>query len=280
MNITSIEFHPEGSSQVVVLSFRDPRRLNPYNVKALDGLDVDEIRPKFYSGSGSPTKKFQNLSPGERKVVARIELNPTFSEEQTYSDLRDDLYRMISSSRTGVVLIKFKNGNTVVAQLPGTISKFEAPIMTKTPEVQITFDCGDVMLQAPTRTEIDVDSLDLSNFTLPDPLSTAHHGFALSINILDPMPSFSMFDPSDPLWSFDVSPVGGFEDNDILAISSELNNKYLLIIRGLTAIYLADVLLPGSVWPIMFPGDNTFGFYNPSSLALLEASYFPTYWGV
>jgi len=281
MNITSVEFHPEGSTQVVVLSFRDPRRANPYNVKGLSGLDVEEIRPRSYSGSGSSGQKFQHLSPGKREVVARIELNPSFALGKSYSDLRDDLYRMIQSSRTGMVQIQFKNGNNVVAAISGFISKFEAPTMVKTPEVQITFDCGDAALQAPVRTDVDVDALTPAAISITDNVSTAHHGFSMNINVIDPRPSFRLSDPNDDDWEFYVEPVGGFQDNDILSFSSEINNKYLLIIRGLTVIFLGDVLQPGSVWPVIFPGrPNLFTIENPEDYVLLDLSYYATFWGV
>lgn len=281
MNITSVEFHPEGSTQVVVLSFRDPRRLNPYNIKGLEGLDVDEVRPRHYSGSGSLGKKFQNLSPGKKEVVALIELNPNFATNDTYSDLRDDLYRMIQSSRTGMVQIQFKYGSSVVAAISGFVSKLESALMTQTPSVQITFDCGNAMLKAPIPVDVDISDLEPDAFTLTDMVSTSHHGFAMNINIIDPMATFTMTDPGDPDWVFTVSPVGGFEDNDILSFSSDFDGKYLLIIRGVTPIFLGDVLTQGSVWPLIFPGrENNFALANPEKLVLLDVTYYPTFWGV
>lgn len=153
--------------------------------------------------------------------------------------------------------------------------------MSKTPSVQITFDCGDTVLRAPLRTELDVDDLDEASIVISDMVSTAHHGFIMNINILDPMAQFRMYDPIDDSWEFLVAPTGGFEDNDILSFSSEHDSKHLLIIRGVSVIFLGDVLQPGSVWPVIFPGrPNSFAMDTPESLALLDMDYYPTYWGV
>ncbi len=47
MRVTSVELHPANSSDICVLSFRDPTHANPYNVKEIIGLDADEIVPRF-----------------------------------------------------------------------------------------------------------------------------------------------------------------------------------------------------------------------------------------
>src|SRR5690349_10437174 len=119
MKLTSIEIHPENSSDVAILSFRDPNTINPYNVKGITGLDADEIVPRSYGGSGS--FKFYNLSLLNREIVFKVGLNPRFSDHKSYSDLRDNLYRMISSSRTGKIQIQFKRGTDVIAVISGFV---------------------------------------------------------------------------------------------------------------------------------------------------------------
>lgn len=146
MKLTSIEIHPTGSSEIAVLSFRDPGSVNPYNVKGITGLDAEAIVPKHYKGSGS--SNFYHMSLENREIAFRIGLNPRFSEYDTYSDLRDALYKMIASSRTGKLQLQFKNGIEVVAAISGSISKFETPLFDKTPEVQITITCDEPMLKA------------------------------------------------------------------------------------------------------------------------------------
>lgn len=276
MKITAVELHPHGYSESVMLSFRDPSRSNPYNVKALVGLDADDIVPRHYGGA----EKYYTLSLEKRDVIVRIALNPRFNLGETYSSLRDFLYKIISSSRTGQIHIHFFNGIELVSGLSGFISKVEAPHSNKEPEVQITVSCDDPMLRAMVPVSVDVLSLDPALTDITDPVSTAPHGFSFELSFVNPLASFSMTDPTETGWTFTVTPVGGFLAGDVLHFSSEYNNKHLYVVRGATTIYMADVIASNSVWPILFPGSNPFAIANPTNVDWVSISHYPTYWGV
>lgn len=277
MKVTSIEVHPDGSSQVIVLSFRDPKRLNPYNVRKIVGLDADEIVPRYYGVSG--TKKYYTLSLEKRDIVMQIELNPSYSLGQTPSDLRDAVYKMISSSRTGVIEVQFKNGSEVVAAVSGFVSKVENDLSEKTSLVNLTIACKEPFLKAPERTSLNVLSLDPLSSNLADIKSSAPHGFIFEMGVLSPISSL-VITPPDDSWYFTVTPPGGFLSTDVIHFSSELNNKYLFVRRSGSDIHLAESIVAGSVWPILFPGDNVFEFANEADLTWVSVAYYPTYWGV
>lgn len=281
MRVTSVELHPAGSTEVCVLSFRDPRGLNPYNVKGMSGLDAsDGIAPKFYGVSANSVAKFFNLSLQKREVGLSISLSPNRTVDETYSDLRDDLYRMIASSRTGLIQIQFKNETGVVAAISGFVTKLEAPHFEKTPEVEFAIQAVDPWLKAPAPVNVDVVGLNLADVNIQDLLSTAPHGFDFQMTFLANLASINISDPTDGSWSFVVTPVGGFLTGDVLHFSSDPSNKLLYIVRGAATIYLADVIAPGSIWPILFPRDNHFGAVSPGSMHIDAISYYPTYWGV
>ncbi len=101
MRLTSVNIYAPNSNNVINLSFRNPMSQNPYIAKSIVGLDADEITPNFYGISDLSNKKYYNLSLKKRDVVIQIGLNPNFSLGKSYSDLRDDLYKLISSARTG-----------------------------------------------------------------------------------------------------------------------------------------------------------------------------------
>lgn len=283
MKVTSVELHPAGSTAVAVLSYRDPGRQNPYNVKNVSGLDADEIIPRYYGGSG--TTSFYNLSLEKRDLVFTISLNPQFAT-QSYSDLRDELYKMISSSRTGVVQVQFKNGATVVAVVSGFVTKFETDLFAKEPSVTMTVNCKNPMLQAPNTTVIAVGALNPDLTVITDAVSTAPHGFTFGLTFVQAKASMKIRNPDDATWSFEVTPVGGFLAGDVLQFSSEYNNKKLYITRGAATIHVADVITPGSVWPILFPGENKFkvdGVASPGGIRNMNwaaISHYLTYWGV
>jgi hypothetical protein len=280
------KFDPFGSltttsSEHASLSFRDPRRLNPYNVKALIGLDVDEIVPRFYGLAGKSEAKYYSLSMEKRTVVALIQLNPNFGVNETYSDLRDYLYKFIASSRSGLIQLKFNNEGTTVAVLTGSISKFESALSAKEPEVQITIECLDPWLKSPDRTFVDVSGFDPSNTIIVDELSTAPHGFRFEMYFSGPTPTFYMEDLTTGGWFFEVSPTDGFMPGDILYVSSEIGNRYVYMIRdGFDIEYLADVMNTVSVWPLIFPGENKYAIDSGAYMTWNAISYYHTYWGV
>ena len=286
MRVTSVELRPEGSSDVIQLSFRDPRSLNPYQIKSIAPLDADELTPQFYGTSGDSTKRYYNLTLKKREPVALIGLNPRYGEptDNSYSELRDRLYRLIQSSRTGVVDIVFQADGEDVAVISGTVSKFEAGHFTSKPEVQLTFNCSNPMLQSPDRFVLVGDDehppVTEDDITIVDEISTAVNGFRFEAQLSGgPYSSFVISPPGvSPEWKFDVRPHGGFLDGDVLHFSSEFKNRYIYIQRGGTKIYLADVIRAGSIWPLLFPGSNSFHTNHPVQWNKID--HYVTFWGV
>ncbi len=277
MKLTSVEIHPSNSSDVAVLSFRDPTANNPYNIKSIVGLDAEAITPKHYKGSGI---SFYNMSLEDRDVVFKIGLNPRFGEYQSYSDLRDNLYKMISSSRTGKVQIQFKNGAEVVAEIFGFVSRLESPLFEKTQEIQITFNCDQPVLRSPTASVVREDLVGAESdiLTINDTVSTAPHGFYFDVKFLAHQGLFRIGD-EEGTWFFEVDPSGGFEIDDVFIFSSEQNNKSVYLKRGFIYTPIADKIYPGSVWPILFPGLNRFQI-NTDLIQWNQVWHYPAYWGV
>ena len=283
MNITSVDMYDSKGILIAALSFRDPAARNPYLARAIIGLDADEIVSRFYAVSSQSKQKYYNLTLEQRDIVIRIQLNPQFST-QSYSELRDNLYKMIASSRTGLIELRFNNKTGSVAHVYGYIKKFEAGHFNEQPEVQITMECDDPILRGVDRVEPITVPTRLSSATITDDLSTAPHGFIFDVTFDQPSPSFIIEESATPEWAFTVTPgvIGsgtGFLAFDHLFYSSESGNKYLYMVRGGNTIQLVDKILHGSVWPILFPGDNFFDSAD-EEFTWNHVSYFPAYWGI
>lgn len=282
MKITSVEIHPAGSSDVHILSFKDPRRLNPYNVLSIDGLDADNIIPKHY-GDG-----LYDMSLNDRQLTMKIQLNPQFSINETPSDLRDALYKTIASSRTGLIEFQFKNGTTIVAVLSGWVVKMGASLSERESQVLLTIKAQEPMLRAPTRTVVNVSGFSTASQVFSDDLSTAPHGYILEVRVTisDIAGIINIYDPLDDSWYFQISPPSGssFILGDIIHVSSEQDTKDIYLIHDgdppTSKHYLAEGIVFGSVWPLMFPGQNQLAFSNNTHLQWVALSYYPTYWGV
>jgi hypothetical protein len=164
----------------------------------------------------------------------------------------------------------------------GSIVKFEVAYFNKLPEVQITIRCNNPMFRGINPVLFE-DVIEVNPILIPDSLSTAPHGFTMEVEIIDDVGSFIIQDvDGDPEWIFRINPDGGFLIGDFLYLSTEFSEKRAYIVRDPDVIQLVDRIVPGSLWPILFPGQNS--FYIPDVeehiFAIRNVEYYPAYWGV
>ena len=286
MRLTTVHLYAdnEEATGVCALTFslRDADPTAQYQVRAIIGLDAEEIIPKFY-GFGLVTKgRFYNMGMNAREIVLRVILNPRFGINETYSDVRDEIYRAISATRTGQVVLHFNSGASTVARIFGFITKFEVGYFNQLPEVQLTVKCDDPMFRA--LNPVIYKQADLaagSQITIADSLSTSPHGFTMLVTYTDNFGNFTIQDKvSSPDWTFVVTPPGGFLAGDKLYFSSEFTNKYLYMVRGGVTTRLMDRIQPQSIWPTIFPGANTFVLPAIGLFSITELKFYAAYWGV
>lgn len=281
MKVTGVELSSENAN-IINFGMSDVSSSDKYLVKSIFGLDADEVIRKFYSFASNSNSKFYNFSLKKREIVFRIVLNPNYSINEDFSEIRDEIYRSISSSRTGLINILFRSGGAAVAQISGYFTKFEVPYFSKVPEVQITINCDDFMLRGYNPVQIDADILGTTNHIyVSDSISTAPHGMTFSIEYTAASSYFKITDDlSNESWNFVVTPQGGFLTGDVLTISSEYNSRNVSVLRGSTTIPLMDKISTDSAWPLVFPGSNEFEFYDHTKFDWVYVSYYPAYWGL
>jgi hypothetical protein len=291
MKLTSIGLY-SNNALIATLSFNEPNSQSPYIARQVTGLDADQIVQKFnrFSLADSVTPLY-NVASGKREIVMRIVLNTAFTVGKTYSELRDDLYRAIASTRNGLVTLKFNNGLTTICEIAGFISKLESSHFTREPEVQLTITCRDNMFKAPARTTVATGSFPtVHTFSVTDSLSTAPHGLCYGIYVTDYSGHHSIADAATgETWKFLVSPpltvtylgVPAFHPGDIIHISSEINNKWAYVIHDSVRIDLSDRIAVGSSWPMLYPGENDFYVYNSGfGFTWNYMDYYANYWGI
>jgi len=277
MKLTSVEIHPPSNADELVLSFRDPTALNPYNAVSIEGLDSDLVVPKYY-GTDQESKLY-NLMRKKRTVVIQIGLNPNYAESESYFQLRDDLYRLVSAARGGEVQLHFKNNSTVVAAISGFILKLETDHFDRDQEVKLTIECRDPMLKSLAPVNVDFDISNPGLLILEDNVSTAPHGFSFIAEFNSTLTEFGITNESEG-FSFIIRPRDLFFNNDVLHFSSEFNNKYLYVVRDSVVTHLGDVIDLNPIWPIIFPGTNEYSISNHSYVFWHSISHYETYWGV
>ncbi|MET0786275.1 MAG: hypothetical protein ABWY25_06175 [Paenisporosarcina sp.] len=282
MRITSVSLYSSENVEAITFNLRNPDPEDQYMIRAMAGLDSEEIIPRFYGYGLTSKTKYYDFGMKARDVVIRAVLNPRFILNETYSDIRDRLYKTISATRNGKITLNFSSGTTIVAKIEGFITKFEVPYFSQLPEVQLTVRCDDPMFRAINAVVFLPANLPTVNpIILPDSLSTAPHGFSMQVTFKTNTPSFTIQDvPTNPEWKFKIIPNGGFLTNDVLYFSSEFTNKYCYIVRSGATTYLIDRIETGSLWPLIFPGQNTFHFVDIAAINWNRIEYYASYWGV
>jgi hypothetical protein len=282
MRLTSVDLYSPNFSETITFSLRDVDSSDKYMVRGIVGLDAEDIIPKFYGFGISSNSRFYNFGLKAREIAIRVVLNPHFHIDESYSDIRDSLYRAISATRTGQIVLHFKSGGTIVAKIMGFITKFEVPYFSEIAEVQLTIRCDDPMFRAINPVRYEPQDIKTTNpLILPDSLSTAPHGFSMQMTFKAASPAFTVQDDLvEPEWKFKVIPSGGFVAGDVLYFSSDFSNKYLYMMRGTVNTPLIDKIEPTSVWPIIFPGANTIQIPEIATFDWNAMEYYAAYWGV
>ena len=281
MRVSDIDFI-SGNVEIMSLSVRMPPVDAKYLTKAIIGLDAEAITPKFYGFGLVHREKFYDYTLPPREVVVRAVLNPNYGNNERNADLRDELYRTISSSRSSSLMMVFKNGAVSVAQLTGNIIKFEVPHFSMVPEVQLTIRCPDPILRAITYVDMGEDDISpVHPFEITDAISTYPHGLVFEAVLLSAQPTFVLQDKETaPSWKFELAPQGGFLAGDILRVSSEFGDKYVTLERAGVVTPQIDSFLFGSLWPVIFPGYNEFFSNYSGQIQWNSVSYRPAFWGV
>lgn len=281
MRITGIELSSDNAN-VFSFGLSKVSQTDKYLMKASVGLDADEIIRKFYGFGKASKPKFFNFSLPSREIVFRVGLNPNYKINESVSEIRDEFYRSISASRTGLINVLFTASGGIVARLSGYITKFEVPLHQEEPELQVTIQCEDPMLRGFSPVELDSSQIGASNpIFIFDSMSTAPHGLTLEVEFTDAVPQFTIQEKeTNPEWEFEVIPDGGFLTGDILHLSSEYDAKQLYLDRSGSITQLMDRISPGSIWPIVFPKANEFHFPELADFDWVSLRYYPAYWGV
>jgi hypothetical protein len=288
MRVTDIALYAGTSPEAVEpinFSLSQYEPLAQYMVREMTGLDGAELIPRFYGFGIQSKAKFYDFGMQAREIVMRVVLNPRFQMDESYSDVRDTLYRAISAVRTGVIVLHFNSVGTTVARIFGFITRMEVEHFSPLPEVSLTIRCNDPMFRAINPVVYDLTDPMVLTPTNPvliaDSLSTAPHGFQMQVTFKANSPSFTIQDvATNPEWLFRVTPSGGFLTGDVLYFSSDYSNKYLYMIRGGVTTYLVDKIQPDSVWPIIFPGGSRFHFVDIANFNWNHITYYAAYWGV
>ena len=282
MRLSSVVLSSSSYDEEITFAVHQQDPNNRYLLRAMVGVDAEEIIPKFYGFGTQAAARFYEYTMRPREIVMRVSLNPLFSVNEDVSVIRDAIYRLISRNRTGELTLTFMAGGTARCAIQGMIIKVEVPYFTQTPELQVTIRCNDPMFRSVVPFTPDLADLPTANpVALMDEPSTAPHGLSFKVEFTDDEPTFVIQDhPSTPDWEFEVTPDGGFLVGDQLHFSSEYQNKLVYLERTGDNRYLMDKIAPYSIWPQIFPGRTDLYFMQIASFDWVELEYYSAFWGL
>lgn len=257
---------------------------NGYILKEAVGLGPPEFTPVVigFDSTGIP---ILDSDPGPRDLALKIGLNPQLG--QTYSDLRDDLYKLIGRT----VFVKLMNSSLVIAQSTGYVQKVEPVHFSNKPDIAVMIECEDGMFSSPAYVTIPVAVLQ----TMTNPIidysdGTAPAGIELTFQNTTGVSKtgFSISNHSE-FWHAGSGDVNNLfqvtyaiDANDIIVLSTHPKNRSIMMYDNSAGIWIdiAGYLNSGAVWPMLYPGVNQFAWSLNWVTSWTVTRYIPRYWGV
>jgi len=248
----------------------------PYVLLSATGLDPSEITNMFYGvGSVSGSELYNFVLP-PREVVLTLALNPRPELGETTASLRQNLYKMIGPTRTGAVQFRCEDANGgLVAFLWGVVKRLDTSQTDGKRIAQVTLLCDYPLFR---NLEVDINTVGMSKTApvITDLESSAPHGLKLHVKFTGSISSFQIDAGTDAPFRVNYD----FAVNDILYISSNAWDKYVHVWDASLGayVYLSSTLTEGSIWPLIFPGINTYSI-NTSAYTFEKLSHYPSFWG-
>lgn len=219
--------------------------------------------------------------PEKREIALKIGLNPQLG--QTYSSLRDALYKYIDRS----VFVKLMNDAKVIAQTSGYIRQFDATHFSNLPDIQMTIECETGEFSSPVELVIPTSEVNTLHPIINYEEGTAPTGMELTFTVTASHDGFSISNHSR-FWHAgegDVSNVFQMSypliTGDVVTFCTQPRDKHITLVRSLVTYDLAGYINAGAVWPKLYSGVNTFDWdFSSSWMTWTSATYIPKYWGV
>lgn len=254
----------------------------PYLLKGFDGLGPSTIDVNISGG------QYRGRRPQEKQIIFRIGLLPDYETDQTASDLRDELYGLLTNPfgfDTNDVPIELMHlpdnpaeGWQIVAQITGYASKFEIS-PGKDPEVLVTFETTSAYLEAPQfeSASPEIGSV-LPDFNNP---GTAASGFQLFLKFETPLSSWKITHAATGQFMEMVYP---FAIGDILRVSTVEGERGIWIVdESSSETNIIWALTRGSTWLELFHGPNAF-LVSSDQFTWVDFHpgfhWLPQYWGI
>ncbi len=265
-----------------------------YFLRRIDGLDVDGMvyTNNNYIVSSTTGDMLETALPvyTDRKLELTLGYNPR--ETAPIEILRNKLYRLASTSKYSDLNVRFNGQHQVNTSVGGVsyvtadcdvygkITRLDTDRFSLNPEITLTIDCDrDSMFRSVYEQSVSIR--DVTSLTFSDDFSTAWHGCHVAVKVtstvnsgvLTPIQNFAL---SAAMVSSTVT--NAFLPQDVINIIHTPFLRSVYLKRGTATIPLGQALTSGVVWPVIYPGSNT--WVRDSRVDWVSIMYNNAYWSI
>lgn len=245
---------------------------DPYILKSAEGLGPPEINV-FIAQSSGMDGYYKGRETQYREIVLSVALNPNYRENVTVSDLRSELYGLLSSGFSDSIDIIIVNEDGIeLMYTTGYIKKMEVVPFSATPEVQITITCVKSYFEASNGIHASLNPSEYQQEITNE--GTAETGFVLTVVCQYETGRFDLVDNrgKQTLIQFD------FKMDDILTIDSRAGSRSVSLERDDGVENIIYAMSMDSDWLTLYNGYNR--IYSYSGFRWDDLYYVPRYWGI
>lgn len=229
---------------------------------------------------------YQGRRPRNREVVLRVGLNPDYKQQISASQLRQNLYNLLTSYNPVNIHV---TTDIVEFQIKGYVKTIEVAIFTKEPEVQITIPCLSPYFEGMSELSIPAPPVDDAPIIFENP-GSAPTEFYAELEILNNQPGqiskvriAPLLDTSDRY----VEVSYAFLPNDVITFNTKAGVRQISLLRsGQVPINLIRNVNDKLGWFYLEPGANVIhassGIDDSWYLSFKwnAFKFTPQYWGV
>lgn len=256
------------------------KQREPYQVTAIDGLGPPELEltlAEIHTSGGV----FVDRRANGRVIVIRMSLNPDYSVGQRVSDLRHDLYGLLSPGvdpENQSITFSLLQDNVPVIAVEAYVKGMEIVLFDKKPQVQLTLACLSPYLVNPST--ISVNNIPESSTWSLENKGLAPTGIDFGIQFKQATTSFTLGIFSSSTMTFNAPSGDTFRVGDRLYVDTDAAKRFVGLYRNSGYINFMDLLTPESKWLTMYGGVHVFVSSDPVLFDWLYFRYAERYWGV
>lgn len=272
MKFTSIRL--EGVSDIE-LHLANASISDPYILKSAEGLGPPEVNV-FIAQTRNMDGYYKGRQAQYREIVLTIGLNPNYKDNIMVSDLRAELYGLLSAGSSDAMRLVIVNEDTNLMCATGYIKKMEIVPFSVSPEVQLTIASNQSCFQGLSEVYVDMKSgsgvQDVVN------QGTAETGFVFQVTFTQNSDHFLLTDARNNIMLIWYP----FQVDDILMVDTRPGSRSIRVWTVPTDNQIKNILYAltqNSDWLWLYGGTNTLSFIADIH-RWDEFYYTPQYWGV